>query len=156
MTLFLLNCLLGIGRGAPLASPIRFDPLAFIHGPYTIARLTPSPSLLKKILKHFWMHLRFNDNRSLGEAYGKKMKRILFCQAYCNIDVGRVHEGIVYESNMSIESCIESNHVGLPIPPMPDWFFSRAFFMSSNWYFIKSKITTQSTQSTSGPHRFFW
>ena len=36
------------------------------------------------------------------------------------LDVGRVHEGAVYESNMAIESCIESNHVGLPITPIPD------------------------------------
>ena len=39
------------------------------------------------------------------------------------LDVGRVHEGFVYESNMPIESCIESNRAGLPITPLPDWFF---------------------------------
>merc|ERR1712223_2014594 len=32
---------LGIGRAAPLASPIRFDPLGFIHGPYTFPRGNP-------------------------------------------------------------------------------------------------------------------
>ena len=36
---------------------------------------------------------------------------------------GRVHEEAVYESNMPIESCIESNRVGLPITPIPDCFF---------------------------------
>ena len=40
-----------------------------------------------------------------------------------HVDVGRVPEGAVYESNMSIESCIESNRVGLPTTPIPDWFF---------------------------------
>ena len=39
------------------------------------------------------------------------------------LDVGRVHEEAVYESNMPIESCIKSNRVGLPITPIPDWFF---------------------------------
>ena len=38
------------------------------------------------------------------------------------IDVGRVHEDAVYESNMSIESCIESNRLGLLISPIPDSF----------------------------------
>ena len=42
---------------------------------------------------------------------------------YSFLDVGRVHEEAVYESNMPIESCIESNRVGLPITPIPDWFF---------------------------------
>ena len=34
---------LGTGRGAPLASPIRFDPLGFIHGPYPIPRYPIDP-----------------------------------------------------------------------------------------------------------------
>ena len=39
------------------------------------------------------------------------------------VDVRRVHEEAVYRSNMPIESCIESNRAGLPITPLPDWFF---------------------------------
>ena len=38
-----ISYLLGIGRVAPLASPIRFDPLAFIHGPYPIPRYPIDP-----------------------------------------------------------------------------------------------------------------
>ena len=47
------------------------------------------------------------------------------------VDVGRVPEGAVYESNMSIESCIESNRVGLPITPIPDWFWKVRQYLNS-------------------------
>ena len=48
---------------------------------------------------------------------------LLHCIIKDSLDVGRVHEVAVYESNMSIELYIESNHVGLPITPIPDWCF---------------------------------
>ena len=48
--------IVGIGRRASFASPTRFDPLALIHGPYTIARLTPSSCLQKTKSENYFLN----------------------------------------------------------------------------------------------------
>ena len=56
---------------------------------------------------------------------------ISMCQI---LDVGRVHEGAVYESNMSIESYIESGRLSHAISPMPDWFFGTFYTGDRNTF----------------------
>ena len=68
------------------------------------------------------------------------------------LDVGRVTVGAVYESNMPIESYIESGHVSHPITPIPDSLNDsqeKPSFQAAMKAIIARKKKTSKTQNSS-------
>ena len=91
----------------------------------------------KKILSisFIWYHVVPCVTTSLATNGSWKVGRLSADQIHWSLSS-------IFRPLWSIESCIESNRVGLPITPIPDWFFgtfaARIFWLVFFWNFTLS------------------